>query len=349
MVQHSSSNSEYLAALQENNRYVSGHIPFSGVANLDFDRRITILREPLQVLASIIAFADETGYFTDELRIAQTQKDGIHNVYGVYFSPAFDFHRYLIDRRYGIAPGYQSYIKTALVGPAIDALQKFDYVLDFRSLDLQIKRLICREGLFPPSTLYKRRAYLYEPDMRRAMTFLSAFDADFYQQASSFFVHGFSDSDYEAYRASYCLKSGVSLREQESFELDLGGPIGSGWNDAELSELKTVFRWSEDARPVVDIPLANAGRYSAFMYLNDPNQLVPEASAALEINGGEVTVTRTAPPGMVIYEFQFTTRGPDWLRCELDVNQNSVPALADTEDDREIGVILGAVYIRRTG
>ena len=349
MVQHSSSNDEYVAAIQETSRYVSGHIPFSGVANLEFDRRITILREPLHVLASIIAFAEETGYFTDELRLAQTQNDGTYNIYSVYFSPAFDFHRYLIDRRYGIAPGYQSYIRAALVGPAIDALRKFDYVLDFRSLDLQIKRLICREGLFPPSTLHKRRAYPYEPDLQRAMTFLSAFDSDFYQQASSLFVHGFTDLDYEAYRASYCLKSGVSLREHESSELDLAGPIGSGWNDAELSELKTVFRWSEDARPVIDIPLANAGSYSVFLYLNDPNQLVPDASACVEINGGEVSTTRTTPPDMVIYEFQFTTRGADWLRCELNVNQSAMPVLVDSEDDREIGVILGAVYIRRNG
>ncbi|MGE3433338.1 MAG: hypothetical protein AB7I22_20290 [Ramlibacter sp.] len=349
MVQHSSTNGEFVAAIQETNRYVSGHIPFSGVAHLEFDRRITILREPLHVLASIIAFAEETGYFNDELRLAKTQNNGVYNVYSVYFSPSFDFFRYMIDRRYGIAPGYQSYIKAAHVGPAIDALRNFDYVLDFNSLDLQIKRLICREGLFPPSTLYKRRAYRYEPNLQQAMTFLSEFDSDFYQQAALLFVHGFSDADYEVYRASYCVRSGISLREQESFELDLAGPIGAGWNDAELSELNTVFRWSEDAQPVIDIPLADAGSYSVFVYLNDPNQLMPNASASVVIRGGEVTITRTAPPDMVIFEFQFTTRGADWLRCELNVSQDSMGDLADTGDDREIGVILGAVYVRRTG
>lgn len=349
MIQHSSSNQAYEDSILKSNQFVSGHIPYAGVSNTHFDLRITIVRDPLDVIASIIAFVNETGYFTNELKLAQAAKNGTYNVYGIYFSPSFDFGRYLIDRRYGIAPGYQPYLDTPLVDEAIKSLQSFDYILDFKNIDLQIKRLICREGFFPPSALYKRRSYSYTPDKQLANTLLSDFDIKFYLQAVTAFVNDFSEIDYQQYREIYSLKYGINLLPNASLELDLLGPIGSGWNDAERSESNAVFRWSEEANPVLDIPLVNAGGYSVFLYINNPHNVELEASASVQICGTNIEVLQRSLPDMVILEFHFETKGTDWFNCILDIHHNIMSAQQVTRDDRKIGIILGAVYIRRTG
>jgi hypothetical protein len=346
LVQHSATNSVYEGIFAKSNLYVSGHIPFSGVSHLNFDRMITILREPHDILCSLLSYSEEIGYANNELDVAKPGADPFQ-IYGVYFSPNFDFGRYMIDRQYGVASGYQPYFTDGAVDEALAMLSTFDYVLDFENLDLQIKRLISCEGLFPPSEIAKRRSYKYSKNEQAANARLSQFDVAFFRAARRFFSSNYSESDYETYRAQYCDFSGIRLSPNESQEVDLSSPIGSGWNDAEISELGRMFRWSESNNPFIDLPLANPGTYAVYLYLNNVHHRGIAVHGSGQLHRPQVEADQVCHGALNIFRFRFRISRPDWFCCALSITTSAEQTANGATDDRSLGLILGSIYVRR--
>lgn len=344
LVSHASTNFSFDGLSTCESKYLSGHIPYAAVSHLQFDRRITILRDPVDVLCSINAFVKETGYFNDEVALALEIGCG-YSVYGVYFSPGFDVGKYLIDRRFGIARGYQPYFTGGDVTGAIAALSQFTNVFDFSKLDQEMKRLIVEEELFPPSSLPNRRSYSYTRDLESALPLLTKFDIDFYKAACQFFKPEIRDAEYEQYRQTYCENYGIQLDVLQSCEMNLGNPVGSGWNDAELSELGTMFRWSEVREPWVDIPLARAGTYSVSIYAND--LYGRGVSMLADCLGTDIQVQTQVQGTLQIFTVQLTISTPSWLSCRLSMGSQSERPASVPGDDRLVGFVLANVYVRR--
>ena len=131
----------------------------------------------------------------------------------------------------------------------------------------------------------------------------------------------------------------------QSCEMDLGNPVGSGWNDAELSELGTMFRWSEVREPWLDIPLAEAGTYSVSIYVNDLYER--GVSMLADCLGTDLQVQTHVQGTLRIFSLELTISTPNWLFCKLSMASQSERPASVPGDDRLVGFVLANVYVRR--
>lgn len=175
---HSSPVSRFHGVNNSENIYVSGHFPV-GVADLDrFSDKITIIRNPFDVICSVIAFGIKYGISIPRLHSAL--QGGEYEIYSEYYSPAFDFDRFLIDAGYGISSGYFDYTGIVQVSGLLGVIDKFDRVIDFDNIGVAIKQIIIEKGMFPYSDIPRKRSYGYRPDYESAQSVLSKFDSHFF-------------------------------------------------------------------------------------------------------------------------------------------------------------------------
>lgn len=332
------------------NWYVGGHYPVNTVDINRFDCKITTLRDPLDVICSSISFANKISNLPAESP-SQTELQGKRMaIYEKYYTPYFDTERYCIDLGYGIAQGLQHYVGNCDIQEVLEHTRKFNYVFDFRRLDDEIKYFLIQNHYFPYYSIYKKRAYRYQPDYERAKHLLTDFDQRFYQIASSQFrpIPDDIETRYQQYRDYYCKTRGLALQIHQSKNLDLRGPIGSGWFNVEKSERGTAFRWSEDRHATIEIPVAQAGLYAVYLYLTPSDIDGFKLRIRTTQNERSFPITQISDNGVQLYKAFVFTRSHDWIHVDIDIDKQkpggSVPGHGDV---RSLGVALGHAYIVR--
>jgi hypothetical protein len=351
-IQFSSSVSSFLEIDKVENCYVSGHFPVSIVDLEKFERKITIIRNPIDILCSVISFTEKMGIQVPRLSAA-LEGGGKYEIYREYFSTNFDFGRFKIDKNYGMVSGYSDYIEKSSVCEALDTLDKFNIILDFNRLDDGIKTMIMSYGFFPYSNIARNRFYDYQRDYESAIKLLSDFDEYFYSKINSRFAV-IADNIallYDQYKESYCKEAGISLEVYEGLSVDLRGPIGLGWNNFEISELGAAFRWSETANPTIELPIAIAGSYMLYFYwLRGHAKNVTFRISTLI--GEIIFVPTIITDGEVcICRCYVTLNSPDWIYAKLEIEEcngsERQSMRSSSVDIRSLGIVLGNVYIRR--
>lgn len=333
-------------------RYVSGHFPVSMADVNGFDKKITIIRNPLDVLCSVISFSEKTGIHVP--RLSSALAEGVKfEIYREYFSVDFDFDRFVIDKNYGVASGYLDYTEKCGVFEAVNAIAGFDTVLDFNCLDEGIKAMIMSEGFFPYSAIARNRSYNYLPDYECGRKLLSEFDEYFYANICSRFVGVSEDIGilYDRYKESYCKQKGISLEVYQGVSIDLRGPIGVGWNNFEVSERGAPFRWSETSNPTIELPIVNAGSYVVYFYWFRGQAKDIRFRISTLIGEGTFVPTIVRDNELCICRCFVSLHSPDWIYANLDIDKYSDAERQSTNqssfDRRSLGIILGNVYIRR--
>lgn len=332
------------------NRYVGGHYPVGTVQVDAFERKVTILRNPLDVICSRLSFKNKLANAPPEALSPLELAGRELRIYEKYFSPRFDIEACKSDARMGVFRGLGSYVSTCAFQEVVEQIDRFDDVLDFARLDDGIKRFLIENGYFPYQRIQRKRAYAYEPDHERAKKLLWEFDQRFYDAASTRFrrIPGDIETRYEQYRADYCETQGLSLPVLEARTLDLRGPIGSGWYNVETSERGSPFRWSEDRHATVEIPVAHAGVYEVRLSVTasvvDDFRLT--ARTTLEPRAFPVTESRSE--GARVFTARVVTRSHDWIHLEIALERTAASADVPQEGDvRPLGVVLGNVHIAR--
>lgn len=351
-IQFSSSVSLFSELDRIENRYVSGHFPVSIADVDDFDKKITIIRNPLDVLCSVISFSGKMGIHVPRLSSALAE-GGKYEIYREYFSVDFDFDRFVIDKNYGVASGYLDYTEKCSVLEAVNTIAGFDTVLDFNCLDEGIKTMIISDGFFPYSEIARNRSYNYLPDYDCARKLLSEFDEYFYANICSRFGGVSEDIGvlYDQYKESYCKYKGISLEVYQGIGIDLRGPIGVGWNNFEVSETGVPFRWSETSNPTIELPIATAGSYVVYFYWfrGQAKDITFRISTLI----GEETFVPTVvrDDELCICRCYVSLLSQDWIYANLEVEKYSdaerQSMKQSSSDLRSLGIILGNVYIRR--
>jgi hypothetical protein len=332
------------------NRYVGGHYPVGTVPLDAFDRKVTIVRSPLDVICSRLSFKNKLANAPPEALSPLELAGATLRIYEKYFSPCFEVERCKSDARQGVFQGLGSYVPTCAFQEVVDQVYAFDDVLDFARLDEGIKCFLIENGYFPYRSIQKKRAYAYEPDYERARKLLSEFDERFYAAARERFRTIPSDVElrYEQYRADYCRTRGLSLQVHEERRLDLRGPIGSSWFNVETSEEGKPFRWSEDRHATVEIPVAQAGIYDVTLSVTASavDDVLLTACTTLEPRAFPVTESRTA--GAQVFTAQVVTRAHDWIHLAFDLQRSAATTAVPQEGDvRALGVVLGDVRVAR--
>ena len=129
--------------------FISGHIPSKFVTFESFDLKVIILRNPTDIIQSISSYIDHTGT-TDQKFIDALNGKYPYSVYLPYLDPYFEVGLFMLKDKYGIG-GYfdRPTDLTKKVSDSIEYLKKFDIILDFNFLNLEIKSLIIKMNLFP--------------------------------------------------------------------------------------------------------------------------------------------------------------------------------------------------------
>ena len=331
-------------------RYVGGHYPIGTVAFDAFDRKVTILRKPLDVICSRLSFKNKLANEPPE-RLSPLELSGRQmQIYERYYSPHFDRERCELDARHGEFFGVQHYVPATGLKEVIEQFEKFDDVLDFGRLDDEIKYFLIRNDFFPYRGIQKKRAYSYDPDHDRAKKLLCEFDRRFYETASRRFREIPSDIEhrYERYRADYCESRGLALQVHEGRSLDLRAPLGSGWFNVEPSEAGTPFRWSEDQHATVEIPVAHAGVYAVQLHVTAAVRTDFRLTASTTQEAQAFPVTEVLANGVRVFTARVSTRSHDWIHLDIEFARTSERRTTPQEGDvRALGVALGHVHVAR--
>lgn len=327
-------------------QYVSGHFPSAALDLTRFEHRITVLRPPLEQIASMQRYSE--AYFPDSESVRLTRLgEGRHDIFGLYFGPGFDLLRYIAERSYGVAGWVHDYADPCTLNGALATLERFNRVLDFHHLDGELKRLIIELGLTPRADLPRHRSYSYSPDLERAQAFLTDFDVSFYKRAQKRFRKLPADIDvaYERYREGYCAARGLQLEPLSSVELSLGKPLGRGWHPAELLESGHGFRWANSADPVVDLAIARPGSYMVTAYVHPHQCTGLRLQGAAEYSGAKASVEVSERRGVTVLRARFVLPRSDWLRLSFGCEMSGADAGATDLVGRTF--VLGRVLVRR--
>jgi hypothetical protein len=324
---------------------VSGHIPAGALDITRFDQRITILREPLSMLASLTSYIDQQSPQTHHLR-AFAEQGRPYPAYEPYFTPRFDRLRMSTEVRYGIAGPEHLYGEHCTVSEALHTLSSFERVLDFAQLDGEVKRLIIELGLFPPSNIPRARAYQYTPDLDLARRLLTDFDAKFYERARRQFrpLSADVDASYEKYRIGYAREHGLQIAMNATSDVSLRAPIGSGWLVADRSDLGMWFRWANMPSPTVDIPVRGTGTYTLHAYVHPHRMSGIHAELSSLVGGHRQRVTVEERPGVTVLHAQVHIENADWI--QLRIGAESVAAAPDA--GHHFHFVLGRMLLRRS-
>jgi hypothetical protein len=334
------------------NRYVAGHFPVS-IANLNaFDEKITILRNPLDLVCSTISFVDQI--IDDHPRVASALETGSKlEIYREYFSTHFEFGRFQIEEPYGLASDFFQYAEECQAEDAAEILKGFNRILSFDQLDAEIKNVILDCGFFPYSIIPRKRSYSYQPDYETGRRLLSDFDEKFYSLMQSRFTNRLEgiDARYELYKIHYCANKGISLDLFQGKQIDFHKPFGLGWHSAELSELGKLFVWSDSVAPTIELPIANAGTYMFYMYIDSNRAKGMTVQITTLIGRRSFPVNVFEREGISVYQCCISMQSADWINANLEIDLDSDRiALLDGHsslDERARGMILGDVYIKR--
>lgn len=338
----------------ESIRFLSGHIPANAVNLHNFEQRITILRPPEECMASFIGYADR--HFPEHnARKNITRVWDRWSLYGSYFSPGFDTLRYVTERRYGIEKDhFFEYADPCAVPEALSTLESFSYVLDFRYLNDEIRRLVIEQGLFPRSVVPNLRSDGYSRDLASIRDLVTPFDIWFYDEARKHFrpIPADIDGDYDRYRRDYCRTRGLRIDKRQSLRLDLSRPLGTGWRGAEVSEKGQHFRWASLPQPQLNIPLTSPGDYRLAIYLKSYKATNLRATVSSLASGVRVEMRPDASPrvqgqGMVVLRAEISIPESDWLDIQFNCDQ---PTDTASKQDRAAAIfLLGEVQVRRGG
>lgn len=329
--------------------FIGGHFPVSTICVERFEHKITVLRDPVDIISSAISFVHKVRNLPEDSLLQAEQEGAPICNFKIFFSLHFDTHRYKLDFDAGLADPFSQYISECTVIEAIEGLKKFTHVFDFSSLDGEIKRYIIERDFFPYSQISKKRRYAYLPDYERARKSLSEFDQSFYALGKEMFreLPKNIDSIYEQYRADYCREKGVELQIFEGKMLDLRAPIGIGWHSVDTSSHGTPFRWSEPSEATVEIPVRIAGTYAVVLFINPAkvSHLKIRAKTILSPRNFEVQLIHEK--SMIVCQLFVVTRSHDWIHIDLTMEEEiATPCLAQT-DVRELGLVLSGISISR--
>jgi hypothetical protein len=327
--------------------YVGGHIP-SGIFDLDkFKHKITVIRDPCKIIASLGAFSQRYKYDNPRLEQSLASQHSYH-VYPSYFSERFDLNRMLLDYSYGIFSDIGDYIPApGDVGQAISRLKQFNWIIDFSDLDSMARTLIVELGLFPLRKIDRRRASEYHTDLSLANKLVSPFDRDFYVRSRELFTKPrISQANYDQYRQDYTHRFGVTLAPWSDIEFDLREPIGQMWHLAEISELGKWYRWSEQRDVTLELPIKHPGVYEITVYARNSTEATLVNLRPEFTDGGELLFQElVAHEGLVISKNLVKLASSGWVDFFVDIDIADNPNPSD--DDRNIGIALGDIYIRR--
>jgi len=351
-VQHSATLEQWGRIDDTSIRYLSGHIPAGALDLSRFEQRITVLRPPEDCLASFISYADR--HFPGHNARENIAREGSRwSLYASFFSPGFDNLRYMTERRYGVERDhFVEYADECTVPEAISVLEQFGSVLDFQNLNAEICRLVIEQGCFPRDAISNLRSDKHVRGDSSVQDLLSPFDLSFYEAARKHFrpVPDNIEIVYDHYRRDYCKTRGLSIGPRNSLGLDLTGPIGTGWNAAEVSEKGQHFRWSNTSRPTLNIPIARSGDYCLTLYLKPYQVTNLRATVSSLISGEQVVMQSFLSPrvehqGMVVLRATITLPGSDWLDVRLDCDPP--PNTATTQELQANIFLLGNALVRR--
>lgn len=330
--------------------YIGGHYPISTIDIARFDRKITVLRDPVASISSGISYINKLNGVPQEA-LTDTEKSGLPALsYKKFFTTHFDTERYLIDLGYDVAKGMRNYLFDCAASAAVENIRRFTHVFDFEHFDGEVKRFIIEQRYFPYAEIGKKRQYAYRPDHARARPLLSEFDDQFHRLSTALLkkVPGNIDILYEQYREEYCKYRGLALRVHEGRRLDLRMPLGMGWHHVERSGPDACFRWSEPDAATIEIPVAAAGLYAVYLYVIPADVKNLQISMSTTLHPRRFEATLVNENNIVIYQSFVFTRAHDWIRVAIDMPDSAgAPSRTDSIDVRERGIILGNVYICR--
>jgi len=325
--------------------FVSGHVPAGALDLGRYAQRITILRAPLDLVASLDSY--QKRYFPALQGAAQaTGGQERASIYGLYFSPGYDCVRYLAERRYGVSGPPGDYVDRCTVNDALEVLARFDRVIDYAQLEGELKRLTVELGLFPRAALPRLRHYAYQPDLQGAAERVSYFDVSFYRRAQRHFRALPDDIDavYQRYREDYCRSHGWRLAQRTTQTLALAGALGNGWFRVEQATTGAWFRWANGPRPTLEIPVAEPGVYQVTMYVHPHAVRGLRAKGRAEIAGRRFVVHASEREGVTVLQGQVRLQTADWLHLQFDADE---AAPATGQDLVVRSFVLGRVLLRR--
>lgn len=320
--------------------YISGHLPLSLVKQNVYNDIISIIRNPLDVLASMYSYNNRYPSLIDG------EFDYSKSIFKRYYSKNFDFNRFYNDRLAGGASSFDDYCIQDEFDDDLQNLQEINVIIDFNKFNESLKSYIEREGLYPFSEIPTSRKYNY--DKRRAKEFASqhinAFDVKYYDNIiRSSLLFTSTKSDYHSYRFNFANKFGFEMLSGESSEYSIDKPMGLGWYDAETDGGgKLLRRWSEP-NSTIELPLKNPGHYRIVVLIKNIDKglrVIPVESNNLTI----ISNSSTAEGYFQCLTIEFSCVDSCWIDvaivCEPMVKINSL-------DLRDLGVVLFSVKIFR--
>ncbi len=329
--------------------YVSGHVPAATVPERPFDIRITVLRPPLELLSSTLSFTRKNSSSTSPTPLEKLLAAGErYAAYRHYFAPGFDLRRLRADHRYGVGLPIPAYADDCTVPQALEVLDRFDHVLDFRCLDNEVRRVVIENGLFPVAATPRLRAYRYDPDLATAGRLLSPFDVSFYQQAQSRLRPMPDDIDaaYARYREAYCAERGMRLELRQTAAVPLTGVLGTGWFQPSQSDLGDWFRWSNSMAATIELPLAQAGTYLLTLYVHPHAVRGLGAHVTVGEGGRRKPMTAIEHPGVTVLQARLRLREPSWVMVRFEAEHVDGTTGASSGDMTERYFVLGNVLLR---
>ena len=343
----------YAAVNETNRQYVSGHFPAGMADTKAFDARMTILRPPLHALSSLLSFTKQRGYQNPRF-LSALENGEKFEIYREYFSAHFDLQRFLLDRSYGLAPGFYPYCEPCSVQEAVQRMADFDYVFDFNNLDSAVKTLLMKNRFFPYSRIARKRSYEYQPNYEACQRLVSDFDTAFYAHLRERFFRSAENVDarYESYREDYCRERGISLDLHQGTEISVRGPIGMGWHNSEISDNGTPYRWSDSEEPTVELPIARAGQYAVYFYCDRGRAAKLDLHLSTLIDGKSFTPSRTVHDGMTVFRCSVPLPTADWIcatfTIDRDLEFDAQRRRQFPAELRTLGIVLRNVLLKRT-
>lgn len=331
----------YKAAASSDYCYITGHIPFAIINKDHFDKTITIIRDPLDILASITSFCDRIKFeFNQDERTRAP-------IFEQYYAPRFFLERFCIEKRHRTIHNFKGYYSCDSVSSALDQLNQFDFIIDFNDYENEVKGLIVNQDLYPFSKIPTSRKYSYDKAAAKANAEanLTNFDKEFYTRylatKTKLPDHSFL---YEKYRSDFCKRYGIDIKSESDMSYDLSLPIGLGWYSTEISELGQIFRWGEPDS-TVELPLKNPGQYTIFIYLGNCNPDDLDYSISLEQSGQLINSSLENVSGLIRISISIHIDIATWVV----VNLSAPPRIVNNSADlRDCAFTLGYICIERT-
>ena len=303
------------AATAQQPYFLAGHFPahFFDLSNFDF--RITILRPPLETIASTLSFSEKNNTGHEIFEFLKTRKS--YSIYNDYFNPTADIQRWEFERTLGVGAPLGAYCERIPAAQAVAGLSNFDSVLDFLKIELEIKRLIIELELYPPKEIEDARAYKYAPPRDEASALLGRFDREFYELGSRFFrrLDPSIEQKYESYRYRYSSNRGWSLSPSQTVALPLEVLSGTGWYSAEPSSADnaTFVMWSEGTKASISLPLQKCGLYRLHLYFFDYRCDYTGGYVSSELSAVRTGFTVTRVREVAIFSADIAVLTGDWL------------------------------------